>query len=148
MEDTKSDHKEQDVKEGAQQTPNMPKKNKFATVIHFPHMEHTIVLDIVRDIKAKKPRRQMSREYDVSCYYIIKILKHFKDCQEVSDVEKIYDDIYTTNHIIKPIDHAKNYHNNKAYYKQYSAMRYKREKQQKLDDIEAMHQAEQDILCA
>jgi len=124
------------------------KKNKYPTVVHFPHMKHTIVLDIVNDIKAKKPRRQMAREYDVSCYYLIKILKHFKDCQQIDDVKKVFDDLYTTNHVVKPIDHANNYKNNKAYYQKYSSERYIRLKKEKQDAINDMHRAEQEILCS
>lgn len=123
------------------------KKNKYATVVHFPHMEYDKVLEILNNIRANKSRRYISRKYDVSCYYLIKILKFFKDCQNTEDIKKIFDDIYEKNHIVKPIDHALNYKNNKEYYKKYSSDRYAKMKQLKLDEINNMYKAEQEILC-
>lgn len=123
------------------------KKERYATVVHFPHMKHDTMLEIVNDIKAKKPRRQMSREYDVSCYYLGRILKYFKDCQDVADIKNILDDIYIKNHVAKPINHAANYKKNKEYYKQYSARKYKERKAERAVEVVEFHKADQEILC-
>ena len=148
MDDTKPEEKPVEEKpvEISEAIMESAKKERYDTVVHFPHMENKTVLDIVNDIKAKKPRRQMAREYDVSCYYLSRILKYFKDCQDAADVKNILDDIYTKNHIVKPINHSANYKKNKDYYRKYSARRYQERKDARKAELDAFHQADQDML--
>ena len=110
----------------------MVRKNKNPTVVHFPHMEHETILNIIIDVHNKKSRRQISKEYDISCYFITKLIKYFNKCTNTEEIKIILDDIYIKNHIIKPIDCHANYIRYKAYYKKYQSERYQKIKNKKL----------------
>lgn len=89
-------------------------------MIKYPNLTSKQIFRIKEKRNAGMTCERLSEHYNISRYYIVKILRIFKDCNSKEDVEELINHIEEDNEHCKIKDNSTNYARYRDYYMGYN----------------------------